>query len=99
MGILRQIICAAAIATSLAFVATPGFAETWTKAEVKAVDTEEAKITLKHEAIADLDMPAMTMVFRATDPAKLVGLAEGDAIEFVAGNENGQMVVKDLKKN
>ena len=84
MGILRQIICAATIATSLAFVATPGFAETWTTAEVKAVDTEEAKITLKHEAIPDAGWPAMTMAFSAAPP-------------IVAKARIGEKVAFDLK--
>ncbi len=95
---LRTAAISAALAT---FALTPAtaLAETWTKAEVRAIDAEENKITLKHEPLAEFDMPAMTMVFRVTDPTKLEGVAEGDKIEFVAGNENGQMIVKDLKKD
>lgn len=94
----RGFLIAGLMAAAFSAMSGLAFAETWTKAEVKAVDAEESKITLKHEPLAEFDMPAMTMVFRVSDPAKLEGLAEGDQIEFVAGNENGQMIVKDLKK-
>lgn len=94
----KKLLIAGLVAAAVSAMSGLAQAETWTKAEVKAVDTEESKITLKHEPLAEFDMPAMTMVFRMVDPAKLEGLAEGDQIEFVAGNENGQMVVKDLKK-
>jgi Cu/Ag efflux protein CusF len=92
-------IFAAAFTAGFSLLSTSALAETWTKAEVKAVDAEQGKVTLKHEPITEMEMPAMTMVFRMVDPAKLEGLNEGDQIEFVAGNENGQLVVQDLKKN
>ena len=95
----RKRFLTATVLAGLNFIALSANAQTWTKAEVKAIDGEQGKVTLKHDAITELEMPAMTMVFRMVDPAKLEGLKEGDKVEFVAGNENGQMVVQDLKKN
>ena len=37
--------------------------------EVKKIDPEASKITLKHNGIKNLDMPAMQMAFRVSDPA------------------------------
>lgn len=96
---IRSLIQATTVVAALGLSTTAVLAEDWVKALVKAIDLEQAKITLKHEPLTEFDMPAMTMVFRVLDPSKLQGLAEGDQIDFVAGNENGQMVVKDVKKN
>lgn len=49
---------------------------------IVGVDTEHARITLKHGAIRGLGMPAMTMVFRVADPAMLVGVKPGDTVAF-----------------
>ena len=39
--------------------------------EVRRVDKDARKITLRHGPLANLDMPAMTMVFQVKDPAML----------------------------
>ena len=43
--------------------------------EVRKVDVEQGKVTLRHGPLTNLDMPAMTMVFRVADPKFLDGLA------------------------
>lgn len=68
-----------------------------TAGEVRKVDLEQGKVTLKHEAITNLDMPPMTMVFRATDPAQLNGLKPGDKVRFHAESSNGAMVVTHIQ--
>ena len=40
------------------------FAEEFTKGTVKKVDAAAKKVTIIHEELKNLDMPAMTMVFR-----------------------------------
>ncbi len=52
--------------------------------EVRKVDKEAKKITLKHGPILHLDMPAMTMVFQVADPAMLDHLKAGDKVRFSA---------------
>ena len=67
------------------------------KAEVVKVDKAAGKVTLKHGPIKDLDMDAMTMVFRAGDPAMLKGLKAGAKIKFDVDRVNGQLTVTKLQ--
>ena len=60
---------------------------------VKKVDKDLGKVTISHEAIENLGMPKMTMVFRVKDPAMLDRLEEGDRILFVADKVNGAFTV------
>lgn len=53
-------------------------------AEVRKVDKDSAKITLKHGEIKNLDMPPMTMVFQVKEPALLDKLKAGDKVKFRA---------------
>ena len=48
--------------------------------EVRKIDREQAKLTLKHGRIENLDMPGMTMVFRVASPKLLEGLKVGDNV-------------------
>lgn len=68
-----------------------------TEGEVKKVDTALGKITLKHGHILHLDMPPMTMVFTAKDPALLTSLQPGDKVRFTATMEGNKMVVTDIR--
>jgi len=65
--------------------------------EVRRVDKDNAKITLKHGEIKSLDMPPMTMVFQVRDPKLLESVKTGDTVQFRAVRENGSYVVTDLK--
>ena len=68
-------------------------AEPRTAGEVRRVDTAQSKITLRHERIENLDMPAMTMVFQVADPKLLEGLQAGDKVRFAADRRNGAYTV------
>jgi Cu(I)/Ag(I) efflux system protein CusF len=61
--------------------------------EVRKVDKAQGKVTLRHGPLANLEMPAMTMVFRAADPKLLEGLKEGDKVKFTAEKVNGAYTV------
>jgi Cu/Ag efflux protein CusF len=65
--------------------------------EVRKINAAQAKITIKSGPIANLDMPPMTMVFKAT-PSLLNGLAEGDKVSFEAAQVDGQYVVTSIRK-
>jgi Cu(I)/Ag(I) efflux system periplasmic protein CusF len=65
---------------------------------VEKVDTAQGKITIDHGPIKNLDMDAMTMVFRAQDPALLKGIKAGDKVQFTADRVNGQISVTSIKK-
>jgi Cu/Ag efflux protein CusF len=65
--------------------------------EVRKVDKEQGKITLKHGEIKTLDMPPMTMVFQVKDKAWLDRLKPGDRVRFSAANESGRYTVTALE--
>ncbi|MEO8008472.1 MAG: copper-binding protein [Betaproteobacteria bacterium] len=65
--------------------------------EVKKVDKEAGKVTIKHGPLENLGMPAMTMVFRVKDPAMLEQLKAGDKINFLAEKWNGALTVMRLE--
>ncbi|MBN9373594.1 copper-binding protein [Hydrogenophaga sp.] len=68
-----------------------------TDGEVRRVDQETGKITIKHGEIKNLDMPPMTMVFTATDKSLLSNVNAGDKVQFTVKNEKGQMLITSLK--
>ena len=65
---------------------------------VEKVDTAQGKITIDHGAIPNLNMDAMTMVFRAQDPALLKEVKAGDKVQFTADRVNGQLSVTSITK-
>ena len=68
-----------------------------TDGEVRKVDFEGGKVTLKHADIKSLDMPAMTMVFVVKDKAMLDKLKAGDKIRFKAVNDAGKFTVVEIQ--
>lgn len=66
--------------------------------EVKKVDPDAGKITLKHGEIKNLDMPAMQMSFRVSDPTWLKTLQVGDRVKFTADKVGGQFTITTLEK-
>ena len=72
-------------------------AETFTKGIVKKIDDQAGKVTIIHEELVDLEMPAMTMVFRVAEAAMLETLSEGEEIEFVAARVEGKLTVTKLQ--
>ena len=64
--------------------------------EVKRVDKEGGKITLKHDAIPNLGMDGMTMVFRVQEPAVLDKLKAGDKVKFKADHVKGAFTVTEI---
>jgi len=67
-------------------------------AEIRRIDAENGKITLKHEALTQFNMGAMTMVFRVEDPSLLTSFSVGDKVRFVPAKKNGQFVVQSMEK-
>ena len=68
-------------------------ATSMTEGEVKKVDVEAGKVTIKHGPIKHMDMPGMTMVFTAKDKALLTSVKPGDKVQFMVVNESGKMIV------
>lgn len=68
-----------------------------TEGEIRKVDLDNKKITIKHGAIKNLDMPGMTMVFQVKDPAMLDKVKAGDKVRFSAEKAGGAIVVTDIQ--
>jgi len=72
-------------------------APVFTQGEVRAVNKEKQRITLKHAEIRNLDMAPMTMAFAVKDPAMLDSVKAGDKVEFKAVMENGTATVIEMR--
>ena len=83
-------------ATTAVTAATTASDADMTSAEVRKVDKDAKKITLKHEAIKNLDMPGMTMVFQVKDAALLDKAKAGDKVKFKAIKDGNAYVVTDI---
>ncbi|OGV73533.1 MAG: cation transporter [Methylophilales bacterium RIFCSPHIGHO2_02_FULL_57_10] len=59
------------------------------KGEVVAVDKAAGRVKLKHEAVPELDWPAMTMFFPVADKSQLDAVKAGDQVEFQFVKANG----------
>ncbi len=70
----------------------------WVNGEVRRIDIEGGKLTLKHDAIPSFDMAAMTMVFRVAEPGLLAGVAVGDQVRFRIEKHNQRFTVMELQK-
>jgi Cu(I)/Ag(I) efflux system protein CusF len=65
--------------------------------EVRKVDKDAKKLTIRHGPIQNLDMPAMTMVFQVKDPAMVDKVNNGDKIKFNAEKIGGAYTVNQLE--
>ncbi len=61
--------------------------------EVRKIDKDAGKLTLKHGEIKNLDMPGMTMVFQVKEPALLDKVKVGDKVKFRAEKAGSGYVV------
>jgi Cu/Ag efflux protein CusF len=66
--------------------------------EVRRIDREQKKITLRHGEIRSLDMPPMSMVFNVRDAALLDTVAVGDRVRFKAEKVDGLFFVTAIEK-
>lgn len=82
-------VCGAAVAADLTAAATA-------EGEVRRLDKEAGKVTVRHGPIQAWDMPGMTMVFRVKDPAMLDRLKVGDRIRMTVTNPGGGMVIESF---
>ena len=65
--------------------------------EVKKIDIQESKVTIKHGGIKSLDMPAIQMAFKVTDPNWLKTLQVGDKVRFSAEKVEGHFTVTSIQ--
>lgn len=87
----------AALALTSFYSVTAIAREATASGEVRRLDAQAGKITIKHGAIAGLQLPAMTLVYQI-DAALLAGIQPGDQVKFTAKRENDQYIVIKISK-
>ena len=65
--------------------------------EVRKVDKDAKKITVRHGPLQNLDMPPMTMVFQVKDPAMLDQVKTGDKVKFQAEKIGGAFTITKIE--
>lgn len=65
---------------------TPSITANMADGEVRKVDKENKKMTIKHGEIKNLDMPGMTMVFQIRDTSLLETFKARDKVKFLQKN-------------
>lgn len=76
----------------------PAAAAAFSEGTVKKIDKAGGRITIEHGPLANLEMPPMTMAFRAADPAMLDKVRAGDKVRFVARHADGVFSVTALER-
>ena len=97
LGGLGMIAASIAMPALAADASSPAGSTPLTEGEVRKVDKEAGRLTLRHGRIENLDMPGMTMVFRVADPKMLDGVKEGDSVRFSAERVNGALTVTAIE--
>ncbi len=69
----------------------------WTLAEIRKIDREQGRITLRHERIESLNMDSMTMVFRLAEGVSVEGFAEGAKVRFKVIKDSGRLAITELE--
>jgi Cu(I)/Ag(I) efflux system periplasmic protein CusF len=85
------------IALSCAVAATSAQQSDMTDGEIRKVDKDAAKLTIKHGEIKNLDMPGMTMVFQVKDAALINKVKAGDKVRFRAEKIAGGYAVTAIE--
>ena len=102
-------ICTTIAAVSIALCAVPALADKdhakhqaagtaeMINGEVRKVDKDAKKLTIKHGPMQSFDMPGMTMVFQVKDPAMLDKVKAGDKVKFQAEKLGGAFTVTGIE--
>ncbi|MCY1221208.1 Copper binding periplasmic protein CusF [compost metagenome] len=67
-------------------------------AEIKKIDAQAGKVTLRHGPIANLGMGPMTMAFPVKDRASLKDFKEGEAVSVTFDNVDGKPTVVEMRR-
>lgn len=101
---MKRILGAALLAASLisanAFATSHGTSalpDSMNDGEIRRVDKDAKKITIRHGPLEKLEMPAMTMVFQVSDPAMLEQVKPGDKVRFQAEKIDGAFTVTKIE--
>ncbi len=70
-------------------VIRPGTVSDWADGEIRRIDRENGRLTIRHGDIPSLDMPPMSMVFGVRERSWIDALKPGDRIRFKATVDQG----------
>lgn len=76
--------------------AVPAAASAMSEGEIRKIDRDAQKITIRHGPIVNLNMPPMTMVFQVKDAALLDRAKTGDKVKFSAEQSRGAYIVTSI---
>lgn len=79
-------------------VAAPVANAVMTAGEITRVDARGGKLTIRHEDIKNLEMPAMTMVFALKDAAQAAQFNAGDKVRFHVQDEDGTLTITRIER-
>ena len=74
-------------------------AATLADGEIRKVDKDAKKLTIRHGPLENLNMPAMTMVFQVKDQSMLDGVKAGDKVRFSADKVGGAYTVTHIESS
>lgn len=94
---MKKTVQLAIIAATVLGLASPVLATEYTRGEVTKIDAKQKKLTIRHEELKNLEMPAMTMVFVVAEDSMLEKVTVGQTIDFVAERINGRITVTEVK--
>jgi Cu(I)/Ag(I) efflux system periplasmic protein CusF len=70
----------------------------WADGEVRRVDKDAQKLTIRHGPLPKLDMPTpMTMVYRVKDAGMLEQVKAGDKVKFQAEKVSGAFTITAIE--
>lgn len=90
---IRTLILAGLLSVSGLAMANSGLAD----GEIRKIDKEAGKLTIKHGELKNLGMMPMVMVFKVKDKAMLEQVKQGDKVRFAADRIDGAITVTMLE--
>lgn len=95
MKYLHNLLLAAIVGLSSAGAALAQ--DAMTEGEIKKIDKDAGKLTIKHGELKNLGMPGMTMAFKVKDAAMLDKVKPGAKVRFVADKVGGAYTVTAIE--
>ena len=65
--------------------------------EIKKVDKDAGKLTIKHGELKNLGMPGMTKMIKFKEPSMLDKVKQGDKVRFVVEKVGGALTVTSIE--
>jgi Cu/Ag efflux protein CusF len=96
---MKKMLVAATLCFTGVLAAGPVLAQNVASAtgEVRRIQADKGKIAIKHGVIAELKLPAMTLIYNI-DTVLLKGINPGDEVKFKALHQDNQYIIIEIRK-